>query len=356
MDFENQTPAMVVSGNGTSGGRRPDGPVIDCQWHWYPRPACAAQTGRRTHPLWSAHREGFLFEPSAAERWYYSPDYVDLDRQFAIMDDAGIDAVVVSPVIAGDVSDLELADAQETCLLYNEALADAQRAHPERIHGLAVLPVQDGEAAAAALADAVRRLGLRGALLHSSVGGRSIADTDLWPLYERAQALDVPIFLHPTRTLPEDRVREYGLEHPLTYMFETTIAAVSLVVGGVLDAFPELKVVHPHFGGTLPYLADRIDVYRRMGRWNTERPVKEYLSRFYTDTVSESPGALRMALELYGPDHILFASDFPYFPAADGVRFVHEHLPPEHHTAVFGGNAARLLGVPTTVTRSSPWK
>jgi aminocarboxymuconate-semialdehyde decarboxylase len=347
MDFENQTPPVVISRDADRGGAGAGVPVIDCQWHWYPRAACQALTARRTHPLWTRHADGFRFEPSSTERWFYSADYVDLDRQLAIMDDAGIDAAVVSPVIAGDVSGLELADARETCALFNEELAAAQRAHAGRIHGLAVLPVQDAQAAVETLDDAVARLGLRGVLLHSSVAGGSIADRELWPLYARAEELGAPIFLHPTRTVAEPRVRDYALEHPLSYMFDTTIAALSLIVGGVLDAYPDLKLVHPHFGGTLPYLVDRVDVYRRMGRWKTERPVRDYLSRFYTDTVSESPGALQIALELYGVDRLLFASDFPYFPAADGVRFVREHLPAEHATQVFSGNAARLLGIQT---------
>jgi predicted TIM-barrel fold metal-dependent hydrolase len=160
----------------------------------------------------------------------------------------------------------------------------------------------------------------------------------------------VPIFLHPTRTVAEPRVSDYALEHPVSYMFETTTAALSLIVGGVMDAYPDLDVVHPHFGGTLPYLVNRLEVYQRQGRWSIERPIHEYVARFYTDTVSESPGALRMAIEAYGVQRLLFASDFPYFPPADGVRFVSENLAPADAAEVFSGNARRLLGIEDLVS------
>ncbi len=183
------------------------------------------------------------------------------------MDAAGIDTVVASSVIAGDVTSFELGEARAMAELLNEEIGATQHAYPDRFRGLAVLPAQDTGAAIEVLDDAIGRLGLFGVLLHSNRDGGSIADPELWPLYERIAELDVPLFLHPTRAFAEERVTAYSLEPPLSYMFDTTVAAMSLIVSGVLDALPDLKVVHPHFGGTLPYLVDRIDVYRRQGRW-----------------------------------------------------------------------------------------
>jgi aminocarboxymuconate-semialdehyde decarboxylase len=352
MDFQNQTFSGAASTATRDGLKadRPPGPVFDCQWHWYPRAACEAQLTRTKHPLWRRHEDGFLFEPSAGEVWHYPREYVDLERQLEIMEASGIDMALISPVIAADVSALELSDARELCTLYNEEAGRAQQAHPGRLHGLAVVPMQDADAAVEVLTDAVERLGLRGVVVHSNVAGGSIADPSRWPVYAAAQELGVPVFLHPTRSVADARVSDYALEHPLTYMFETTTAALSLIVAGVLDAYPDLAIVHPHFGGTLPYLTNRVEVYQRQGRWTIERPIGEYLAQFYTDTVSESPGALRMAIEAYGVQHILFASDFPYFPAGDGVRFVSEHLAPSDAREVFYGNARRLLGIESLVS------
>ena len=354
MTFQNNTLPLRSTGLNTDDTAatwswRPEAPVIDCQWHWYPAGACEALLSRRAHPLWRRHGDGYLFEPAPGEVWHFGPDYFDLDRQFEHMDEAGIDAVVVSPVIAGDVAALQLNDAREVCLLFNEELARAQRQHPARIHGLAVVPVQDTAAAIDVLEDAVARLGMSGLLLHSNVNQGSIADQRMWPLYERVDDLGLPVFLHPTHTSPPQRVSDYALEQPLSYMFDTTVAAVSLIVGGVLDRFPHIRFVHPHLGATLPYLVDRIDVYRRLGRWDMERPARDYLGQFHTDTVSESPGGLRMAIETYGINRLLFSSDYPYFPPADGVRFVADNLAPADAVQVFSGNASRLLGltVPT---------
>jgi aminocarboxymuconate-semialdehyde decarboxylase len=320
--------------------------VIDCQWHWYPRDVCEALRGRRTHPLWTPDGDGWIYEATPTERWQFPRHFVDLDVQLEIMADAGIDTIVASPVLAGDVTATEVADARELCTMYNEAFSDAQRSHPGQLYGLAVLPLQDCAAAIEVLDDALDRLGLVGLLLHSNVNGRSIAGDELRPLYAHLERRRVPVFLHPTRTYGPQRYHDHALEPPLGYMFDTTEAAMDLILSGILDDHPDLQIVHPHFGGTLPYLVDRIDVYHRLGRWHMPRPIREYLRRFHTDTVSESPGAMRMALELYGPERMLFASDFPYFPPADGVRYVVVELPPEHQVAVFSANAKRLLGLP----------
>lgn len=317
--------------------------VIDCQCHWYPPAFCEAQLARSSYPLWRRDGEDYLYQPSSRETWRYTRDYTDLERQFSVMGAAGIDVLLSSPVIAGDVSAFEPAEGRYLAEMLNEEFAGAQRAHPDRFMGLAVLPTQDVTAAVEVLDDAIGRLGLAGVLLHSNVAGGSLAERALWPLYAHVQELDVPVFLHPTRAFGEPRLTDFALEPPLAYMFDTTVAALSLIVGGVLDAFPDLRLVHPHLGGTLPYLVDRVDVYRRQGRWNLERPVREYLARFYTDTVSESPEALQLAIAHYGIDHLLHSSDFPYFPARLGVEFVERNLP-EHARAVFEDNARRLLG------------
>jgi len=325
--------------------------VIDCQWHWYPRAVCDAMLGRKSYPLWHRAADGYVYEPTATESWQHTTEYVDLDCQLAIMDAAGIDTIIASPVLAGDVSGMELTDARELCALFNEEFSRAQQEHPGRVYGLAVLPVQDAAAAIETLDDAVDRLGLVGAVMHSNINGATIASQELWPLYARLAERGMPLFLHPTRTFAPARVNDFSLEPPLSYMYDTTTAALSLIVSGVMDAFPDLTIVHPHLGATLPYLVDRVDVYRRLGRWNTPRPVRDYLPQFYTDTVSESPAALRMAIEIYGLDHLLFASDYPYFPAADGVRFVTENVAPEDAAAIFSENARGLLSLePQVIT------
>lgn len=319
--------------------------VIDCQCHWYPPAFCEAQLSRTTYPLWQRDDDGYVFQPSPTQSWRMGPTFVDLDHQFELMAAAGIDVLLSSPVIAGDVTALPIGEAREACQLLNEELSAAQRARRGRFYGLAVLPLQDVGVALELLDDAIGRLGLKGVLLHSNIAGGSVADREIWPLYERLEETGTPVFLHPTQAFGEKRLTDYALEPPLAYMFDTTVAALSLIVGGVLDAFPALKIVHPHYGGTLPYLIDRAEVYRRQGRWDLPRPLREYLPRFYTDTVNDSPAALALGQELYGIDRLLFSTDHPYFAPADEIAFVREHLDPAHARQVFAGNAIRLLGL-----------
>jgi aminocarboxymuconate-semialdehyde decarboxylase len=209
--------------------------------------------------------------------------------------------------------------------------------------------MQDTQSAIGVLEDAVERLGLRGVCVGSNVNGESIAAEARRPIYDCVADLGVPVFLHPTRSLLEDRVRRYGHEYTVGFMVDTSLAALDLVFSGILDDHPTLTVVHPHLGGVLPYLAARIDI-EYANPWSRtralDRPPSEYLQRVFTDTVSGSAAALRLSLDVYGADRLLFASDYPYWSPADGLAAVREALTDGHLDAVLAGNAQSLLGLP----------
>ncbi|QLQ09189.1 MAG: amidohydrolase family protein [Nocardioidaceae bacterium] len=320
--------------------------IIDTQNHWYPPAFCEAQLARSAYPLWSRSETGYVMVPApGAPPVQLTRDFTDLDHQFEKFAALGVDVLVSSPAVFADVSSLPVAEAIELAHLINEEQARAEQAHPGSFYGLAVLPMQDCTAAISVLDDAMDRLGLRGFVLHSNVAGASIAQPELLPIYQHAGKRGVPVFLHPGAVQAEDRVRQFALDHPLSFMFDTTVAAASLILGGVLDAVPELKIVHPHLGGTLPYLIERMEIYRTVGRWDHQRPLGEYLSCFHTDTVSGSPAALAMAIDLYGADRVMFASDHPYFPPAGAVEFVRGHVDPAILEQVLSENACRLLDI-----------
>jgi aminocarboxymuconate-semialdehyde decarboxylase len=317
--------------------------IIDAQFHWHPPEFCELHIGRRAYPRVREDTDGYLYEVSEHEIWRFSREFVDLEFALSRVADAGVTSVISSPAIGGDVSDRSLTDAIEVVDLLNSTAARAQALHPDRFHGLAVLPMQDTSAALATLERAAAQ-GLRGLCLFSNVNGADIADRELWPVYQRAEELELPIFLHPTRCFREPRITAHELERPLGYMFDTSIAVLSLVVSGVMDAFPTLKIVHPHLGGTLPYLVGRIETYRRGILWaHLDEPIASYLRRLYFDTVSGTPGALSLALEVGDADHLLFATDFPYFSAEEGVTFVKDHLEAEMLPGVLHSHAEELL-------------
>jgi predicted TIM-barrel fold metal-dependent hydrolase len=319
--------------------------IIDAQFHWHPPEFCELHIGRQTYPRVRPVGDGYRYEVSDQETWQLSREFIDLEFALARVAHAGVTSVISSPAIGGDVSDRSLPDAIEAVDLLNSTAARAQASHPHRFYGLAVLPMQDTTAALAAL-DRAAAQELRGICLFSNVNGGDIADRELWPVYQRAEELELPIFLHPTRCFREPRIAAYDLERPLGYMFDTSVAVLSLVVSGAMDAFPMLKIVHPHLGGTLPYLVGRLETYRRGILWDhLEAPIGSYLRRLYFDTVSATPGALSLALEVGDADRLLFATDFPYFSADEGVTFVKDHLAPELLSGVFHQHAEELLGI-----------
>ncbi|MEU8804350.1 amidohydrolase family protein [Spirillospora sp. NPDC048819] len=317
--------------------------VVDCQWHWYPTDFLDAHLGRSQGPRAAKTAEGYVYEVSADEIWKYDRRFTDLDFQVAVMDEAGIDTAIVSAAVAGDLNDRDREEAREMCLLLNGEMSRAQSAHPGRFAGLAHLPLKYPDLAVELLDDAVGRLGLRGVYLPGNIDGMSVADERVWPVYARAEELGLPLFLHPTRSFREPRVTP-KMEVSIGYMFDTSFASMSLIVAGVLDRHPRLKIVHPHAGGTLPYLHGRIDVYRHKDWWpGLDRPFADYLRRMWFDTVCNQPESLRLLADLVGPSRLLFSSDYPYWSTRHGIDLVRKAIPADQVAGVLGGNAIDVL-------------
>jgi aminocarboxymuconate-semialdehyde decarboxylase len=327
--------------------------IVDCQAHWYPRAYFGELAKRVDYPTATRVNGGFVYEPRAGERWQLGARFVDLDFQLEDAAANGTDLIVISPAVFGDVTDRPLEEAVATARMLNDEFAQAQRAYPSRVLSLAVLPMQDPAAAIEELDRAAGELGLRAVCLHSSIAGGRIGKEPSWPVYERMVELGLPIFLHPTRSFAADDLKDGGFDNAVGLMLDSTIGALSLIYDGVLDRLPELRVVHPHLGGVLPYLLGRIEEEDRKpwaGR-RAERAASDYLrDQFWTDTVSRVPQALELARATYGPERLLFSSDYPYWDRADGLAFVREHLPKDEVERVLGANAAELLGLEAEVT------
>jgi aminocarboxymuconate-semialdehyde decarboxylase len=177
-------------------------------------------------------------------------------------------------------------------------------------------------------------------------------------VYERIQSLDLPVFLHPISPCGCGSIHDYRLDAILYYTFDTTVAAARLVLGGVMDAFPNIDFCLSHLGGTLPYLKDRLDLgWQRARKLHADnvkidKPPSHYFSRFYMDNLAYSENTfsdagLLCALACVGTDHIVIGSDAP-FPGGDlarSVEFIQRcHLLSEaDREKILGTNAARLL-------------
>jgi len=319
--------------------------IVDSQWHWHPPALLDRHLGRTQYPRASRTDDGYVYEVSEDETWNYDARATDLDFQVKVLDGVGIDTAIVSASVAGDLSDRVAGEAVELSILLNEEMARAESTYPERFIGLAHLPLADADQAVDVLQDAVSRLGLAGVMMPGNVAGETIATERLYPVYEAVEALGLPIFLHPTRSFRHPKPLPYRMEVSLGYMFDTSLATMGLIVGGVLDRFPDLKIVHPHAGGTLPYVHGRLEVYRHKGWWpDMKRSFGEYLQGLYFDTVCNEPETLELLMKLVPSEQILFSTDFPYFSSRKALEFARTYVPDADLPGVLGQNALKLLG------------
>ena len=246
------------------------------------------------------------------------------------------------------VYDAEPALAETFAMIQNEQIAAQVRAKPERFAGLATLPMQSPAAAAKELRRAVQSLGLRGAMLGSHVDGRNLDDPEFEQIWEVADELGVLIFIHPQKAAGADRTKSYYLSNLIGNPLDTTIAAASLVFGGVFQRHPTLKVLLSHGGGFTPY-----QVGRFIHGWEVRKEAKVHLpvspeedfGRFYYDTLTHSQHTLKSLIEWVGPAKVLFGTDFPFdmgeFDCADRVKDL--RLPRQDEALILGDGTAALL-------------
>jgi aminocarboxymuconate-semialdehyde decarboxylase len=326
--------------------------ITDHQWHWVP-PELIEQLAKRSAPPRAHHVDDMWWlEVAEGVRLPLPPPLaLELDEQLGIADQHGIDVVVCSPVVVGEVLHLAAAEAAALLEQTNAAIAAAQRARPERFVGLAMLPMQDTDAALAVLDSAVDE-GLSGVCMLSSIDGQPLATDATRPVFERIGELALPIVLHPAvRSTTARQGLGMRAEIGLGWMYHTALAVVQLVEGGTFDACPDLTVLHPHLGGVLPYVLGRLD--RLPG--TTDHSVADCLRRnFYVDTVSATPGALRLAIDTYGVDRVVFATDFPWVPIEPGRAFVDANATPEESAQILANVVAGLKAHPALDTARDP--
>ena len=232
-------------------------------------------------------------------------------------------------------------------LMWNEEMAGAQRRYPGRVWASAAVPLGDTMTAIEVLDDAVTRLGLMGANLPGSVGNDSRIDADrLEPFYDRVEQLGIPLFLHPTDVVFQDMLDGYGgaLHLSLGRVIEVSVAAARLVLSGIMERHPTLKVVLSHTGGALPYQAGRMDKNSRAA--NLPRPASTYMKRMFTDTVSPHVMGMKFAIAYYGIDHVMYGTDYPCWDPAIALALLDQlDLSQEDRRKLFYDNARRILNL-----------
>jgi predicted TIM-barrel fold metal-dependent hydrolase len=251
------------------------------------------------------------------------------EKRIAHMDALGVDVQVLSfgsPGPQAFSADIAIPMARDA----NDRLAAAVRAHPDRFAGFAALPTADPVAAADELERAVRQLGFKGAMIHGHTQGSFLDEKKYWVIFERAQALGVPIYLHPALPHP-DAVKAYfeGYEDLARagwgFAVDTSCHFLRIVFAGVFDAYPDLKIILGHLGEGLPFAMHRLDDHTR--RSAERRGLRKTPLQYFRDNLLVTTSgnwyepAFVCTLLALGVDNILFAIDWPYEPNTAGMDF-----------------------------------
>jgi uncharacterized protein len=278
------------------------------------------------------------------------------EKRIAEMDAARVDMQILSLTSPG-AEQLEAAEAARLARETNDFLADAVRKHPARFGGFATLPTANPDAAAAELERTVRLYGFAGALINGHVRGRYLDDKFFWPIFERAVALNVPIYLHPTPPPKPVIEASYGGFEPMVtsmlsgagwgWHIETGVHVIRIILGGTFDRFPKLQIVVGHMGEALPFMIERLD-NMPMAITKLSRPISAYLRDNLHYTFSGfnfTPTFLDLLLEV-GVDRIMFSADYPYASMAHAREFL-DQLPVSaaDRERIAHGNAERLFGL-----------
>jgi predicted TIM-barrel fold metal-dependent hydrolase len=322
-------------------------PVIDCQSHLF-CPEVVELMERRSRDPVVRVKDGQRVVIMGDWVRKFMPRHMDVEAKLADMDAAGI--VMTALSINDPGPEWFGADGRAVAQILNDFIAGIVRQHPKHFLGLCVLPLQDPTAAQAELDRCVRQLGMKGILLYTNLAGKFPDEPEFRWLFHRAVELDLPVLLHPALPVTTPQVKAYEMISTLGNMFDDTLALTRLILSGILDELPRLKLVCPHLGGTLPYLIGRLDhqtqVLKR-GPKNLTRAPSEYLRQVWLDIVSPLPLAMRFACDLMGADRLLYSSDHPWVEPRlilDGLRSL--KLPRSAEAKILQGNARRLFNLP----------
>jgi aminocarboxymuconate-semialdehyde decarboxylase len=325
---------------------------VDFHTHFIPRlfPDLTEKYGGDSWPMLLHHG------PCQADIYYAGKHYRHIDnrswdpeRRLRDMDAQGIDIQVLSPIPVtfayqcGAQATLELAQFQ------NDELAQAVSVAPRRFIGLGTVPLQEPELAAAEVRRAVANLGLAGVEIGTQVEGKNLDDPALEPFWHACLEVKAAIFVHPEAVLAPERTSKYHLRFSMGYTSETGIAAASVVMSGLLDRHPELRLCFAHGGGTFPWLLPRLDqtwhVFEAVRAVTAKKPSESARLLSYDTLVFDSMN-LRLLIDRLGADRLIMGTDYP-FPLGEtlpgAVIDALEGISQEERAGMRGQNAWRFL-------------
>jgi len=271
------------------------------------------------------------------------------------MDEGGIDIQVLSPG-APSVQKMDPESAVTIARRANDRLNEACRAHPKRFAAFTILPTPAPKAAADELERTVTKYGFKGAMIHGLTVGVFHDDKRFWPIYERAQALEVPIYIHPSYPHPaviEAYYKEYLADWPVIasagwgFTVETATQGIRMVLSGMFDAYPKLQIILGHLGEGLPFSLWRINqAFQRRGNKAADKSFRDVFREHFHVTTSGnfSDTALQCCIAELGIDRVMFSVDYPFVENPPGVAWIAAlALDAADKEKILSGNAKRLM-------------
>jgi aminocarboxymuconate-semialdehyde decarboxylase len=238
----------------------------------------------------------------------------DIAQRLVDMGQIGMDMQVLT-LSAPSVDIFPIEIGEKLARVVNDEIGKISHQHPDRFMAFATLPFVDPDRTVKELERCIETLKFKGACIGTNINGMGLDNQLLYPFYKRMSEYDLPIHIHPRAPMDKETYKDYRLGPMIGFEMDLCVAVVRLVMGGVMDKFPNIKFIVSHLGGAIPYLAERVqncyEAYPECQE-NISGPAKEYLKRFYYDTVSFFEPALMCAYSLVGANHMVLGSDYPH--------------------------------------------
>jgi aminocarboxymuconate-semialdehyde decarboxylase len=323
--------------------------TVDIHAHWYPEEwlALFAKDGAKEGAsLERKEGGGFMLRAKNITNGF-DERFVAVEERVKAMDQRRIDVHALSlttPMVYWASSAFGLALSQA----FNDAASAAHRKHPQRLVGLAMVPMQAPDLAVRELERASKLPGIKGMYLATNVNGEELDERKFWDVYAKCEELGWAIFLHPVDTIGQDRTKKYYLKNLCGNPYDTGIAVAHLIFGGVMDRFPKLEVNLPHAGGTFPWLIGRWDhgAKVRPELKHMKQPPSAYLRRFTYDTIGHDDRINAALVRLVEADRVTLGSDYCFDMGLDDPLATVNRiagLSAEDRDLICGGNARKLL-------------
>lgn len=280
-----------------------------------------------------------------------TPPMRDVGIRLEDMDRVGLDTQILTLSIPS-VDMFPVENGEKLARVVNDEFAKICRDHSDRFTAFATLPYRHPERAVGELERCIEELGFRGVCIGSNVSGINLDNPILFPFYEKISAYDLPIHIHPRPPRDRETFKDYRLNPMIGFEMDLCVAVVRLVMGGVLERFPDLKFIVSHLGGAIPYLAERIqncyEAYPEC-QANITAPAIDYLKKFYYDTVSFFEPALMCAYSFVGAGHLVLGSDYPHVigDIREAITSIESlNISREEKQKIFSGNMLELMHKP----------